>query len=547
MDVRPRPTFDPTRPDPSEWIEYAYGSLRNTKTFREQTPEPELRSDSPPPSPSSLVVSSDGMLPNLSELLALLQTSNGLRMLKTAYRSNMTFKIERYGELLRVAEEEVQKHLDVIDLTIPELKRLANVRGESDNWSIFESVSGPYKEAKTRAAAFEAIRERARDKMSGSMAVEDVRSTDRIRDVRDELMRNLRRLTNFTASQPHVVRKVVDIVGSFIKDPSIFRRKLMNFMLCGGAGTGKTTLAKEIGSVFASAGMFVSGSVIEAGRAELIGQYEGQTVARTQNFLISNLDNGIVFIDEAYAITPWDKGKPEGYGSEAATAMVEFMTKYQGLYCIIVAGYERQMVRYFLASNEGMSRRFPNKFVLKDFSLDALLVVFKRKLLEIQEVPLPDGGDARLESEAYFDDDAWRYLRDIVRESLQGEVFHDDELDESTRRTYKNVRTFMPQYEFMYTLFHNQAGSMYLLADEAVTVLMTKVPFHEVLSVQRRVGGDARPSFRTQGVDVMRTIVRERVNTTALSNTHDFIVELERIEKSTGWYSDPPPARRASS
>ena len=451
-------------------------------------------------------------------------------MLKTAYRNNMLYKIEKYGELLAEAEIEVKKHVDIMQITIPELKRLADVKGDSDNWVIFESVNAQYKEAKQRAAVFEANRERARDKMSGSMGVEDVRSQDSIRLLRDDLVRNLKRLTNFTSSQPHVIKKVVDIVGSFIKDPSIFRKKLMNFMLVGGAGTGKTTLAKEIGRVFASAGMFVSGNVVEAGRAELVGQYEGQTVARTQNFLVSNLDNGITFIDEAYAITPWDKGKPEGYGSEASTAMVEFMTKYPGLYCIIVAGYEKQMVRYFLASNEGLTRRFPNKFVLHNFSLRDLLIVFKRKLLEIQEIAIPDGRGVVLDSERYFTREAWVYLENIIEESLKGEDLRSDEYDEGTKKTYKNVKTFMPLYEHMYTLFENQAGSMYLLADDAVTVLMTTISYDDVIASQRKSGVTQRPEFKMQGINTMKNIVRERIAAAALSNSTVFLSELEEME-----------------
>ena len=50
-----------------------------------------------------------------------------------------------------------------------------------------------------------------------------------------------------------------------------------------------------------------------------MGQYMGETVTKTRNFLVNNLDNGVIFIDEAYAITPWEDGKPESYGTEATT------------------------------------------------------------------------------------------------------------------------------------------------------------------------------------------------------------------------------------
>ena len=99
------------------------------------------------------------------------------------------------------------------------------------------------------------------------------------------------------------------------------------FGFLGPNGAGKTTLAGVIARCFATAGMFVDDRVVTAGRAEFVAEYEGQTVARTRNFLISNLDGGVIFIDEAYGITQWNEGKPEGYGTEAVTAMVAEMQR----------------------------------------------------------------------------------------------------------------------------------------------------------------------------------------------------------------------------
>ena len=248
-----------------------------------------------------------------------------------------------------------------------EAGRKLDADNKDDNWNVFESISQEYIEAKDGATQFEALRARAQERLRGTMSTGQVERGDAVYALRDELVAELEELGNFTA-QAHIVSKTVDIVSSFIKDPRLFRIKLMNFMMVGSAGTGKTTIAAHIGNVFAKAGMFVGNNLVEAGRADLVGQYEGQTVARTRNFLLSNLDNGVIFVDEAYSITPWQNGKPEGYGSEAATAMVEFMTRYKGLYCIITAGYEKEMTRYFLATNEGLDRRFPYKFILRDMS-----------------------------------------------------------------------------------------------------------------------------------------------------------------------------------
>jgi SpoVK/Ycf46/Vps4 family AAA+-type ATPase len=338
----------------------------------------------------------------------------------------------------------------------------------------------------------------------------------------------LNKLSNFS-TQSRIVTKTTDIVAAFLKNPKLFRTKLMNFMMMGGAGTGKTSIAEAIGDVFARAGIFVGNQLIEAGRAELVGQYEGQTVARTRNFLVSNLDNGVIFIDEAYAITPWQDGKPEGYGSEAATAMVEFMTRYPGLYCIIVAGYEKEMTRYFLPTNEGMSRRFPNKFVLRDMTADDLMTVFKRAMLKAQGLPVPDGRGVRLESEDYFTKDAWAYLRALIERCTHGTTVYVEEEDKATRKVYKRVRVFQPTWELMYQIFENQAGSMTNLADEAVTVLMTTIRFADVVAAHK-AAGDAPPPIRRQDRSVMRDIVQQRVLNAALSEADAFLAQLEQVE-----------------
>jgi SpoVK/Ycf46/Vps4 family AAA+-type ATPase len=503
-----------------------YGSTRNGTLFRlfgRAPPSPPVSAAS---SGAAYAVDADGYSAELRALVDVLNTPTGLKMYKVAYRENMKYKVARYRELHRAAEEDVQQQIEIINLKTPELKRLARVSDDHDNWQIFESISEGFREAKDRAAAFEAIQIRASQRLEGSMGVDDVRSQDDVRHLRDDLVRALRSLANFS-SQAHVVAKAVDIVGAFIKDPRLFRTKLMNFMLVGGAGTGKTTLASVIGDVFAKAGIFVGNRLIEAGRAELVGQYEGQTVARTRNFLINNLDSGVIFIDEAYAITPWQNGKPEGYGSEATTALVEFMTRYIGLYCIIVAGYEMQMTRYFLPTNEGLSRRFPNKLVLRNRSPDDLVLVFKRALLKSQGLEVPVGKTKELESTGYFDADAWQYLREMIQICTAGDSEYVEEMDPATRQTYTRVRRFAPTWDRMFTLFENQAGSMVNLADEAITVLIGTVSYEEVTKALKK---NVRPTFRPQPRAIMRHIIVQLILKSAFSDFEAFLTQLEQVE-----------------
>ena len=449
-------------------------------------------------------------------------------MFKRAYRENMLYKVGRYTELLQRSQRDVTDALDLIHIKIPDLKTAANVpvNDTSDNWHIFDSVSGPYQSAKDQESRFKAILNRARERLSGSMEFDRVTSDDIAKDHRDTLVEALEGLTAFTV-QSHVVDYVVDVVSSFIKDPRLFRTRLMNFVLMGGAGTGKTSIAQAIGDVFARAGMFVGDNLILAGRGELVGQYMGETVTKTRNFLVGNLDNGVIFIDEAYGITPWEDGKPESYGTEATTAMVEFMTRYPGLYCIITAGYEREMVRYFMPSNEGLSRRFPHKFVLNSMTPDQLIRVFQRQLFRAQGYSIMHDGA----TSGSFTEQAYDYLRRIITISMDGDVIYCNERDPGTRKEYSRVRHFRPRWGYMYRLFEHQAGSMANLADEAVTVLYTTLSFKEVITFHKRKRAKhSRPPIRRQGIPTMQCILLRRIQNVALSDSDEFMRQFREVE-----------------
>lgn len=524
--------------------EFLYGSTRSGSRFKRPRAIQVSSADmlDQPSSPDSTLsqrtpntyppVDLMGYTRNLSELIDVLQVPQGLKMFKRAYRLNMLYKAKRYAELEANAERVVRQHKDVVDIKVAELKRAAglNESDTTDNWNIFDSISQQYKEATDRQSLFRKIKNDANERLAQTgMQTDEVRSNDAIVSLRNDLVTALRSLGNFS-SQSHVVSQAVNIVSSFLKDPTLLRQKLMNFMLVGGPGTGKTTIAEAMGKVFASAGIFVGDKLIEAGRAELVGQYEGQTVARTRSFLTNNLDAGVIFIDEAYAITPWHDGKPEGYGSEAATAMVEFMTRYPGLYCIIVAGYEKEMSRYFLPTNEGMSRRFPIKLRLADMEVNDMILVFKKKLLEYQGLEVPTGRPAELESDNYFTPDAWEYLFNLLAYATDRTITYEDDNDPTTKKTYMSVRRVVPRWPYLYQIFEFQAGSMAILADEAITVLYSTISFADVFNVQRRTDGIARPVIRSQDRSVMRNIVMQQIQKTALSDAELFLSQLEQIE-----------------
>jgi DNA replication protein DnaC len=172
---------------------------------------------------------------------------------------------------------------------------------------------------------------------------------------------------------------------SFSKGYKTFFGNFNNMMITGPPGSGKTKMAKTIAFAFSKVGILARGIVKIVTRTELVGQYIGHTAPRTRGALLETLE-GILFIDEAYQLTPCpeDRAGSRDFGSEAITEMVNFLDKYIGLNIVIVAGYEGVMNRCFMTANEGLPRRFPYRYVLSSYTVseltDILVSNLKRKV-----------------------------------------------------------------------------------------------------------------------------------------------------------------------
>ena len=166
-------------------------------------------------------------------------------------------------------------------------------------------------------------------------------------------------------------KHIVTSIYSFAFDFTLFTSFFSNIAFLGNSGTGKTMIAKKFGKILACLGIFVRETVNIKSRSDLVGQYIGKTAIRTKNALWRSLE-GILFIDEAYQLAP---SSARDYGGEAITEMVNFLDKYIGCIVVIVAGYEKEMGRFF-ESNQGLSRRFPTIFFLSDYSRSELCDIF---------------------------------------------------------------------------------------------------------------------------------------------------------------------------
>jgi hypothetical protein len=154
-----------------------------------------------------------------------------------------------------------------------------------------------------------------------------------------------------------------------------FTKTFQNVVIVGPAGVGKTTLAKYLAFYYNESGILATDVVNIITRPDLVGQYLGETGMKTKRKMIDSLE-GIIFIDEAYQLGGCPD--PDTYGMESITEIVNFLDKFMALSIVIVAGYENEMNLCFFSRNEGLRRRFPNQYKLKDYEFYDLFMIFMK-------------------------------------------------------------------------------------------------------------------------------------------------------------------------
>jgi SpoVK/Ycf46/Vps4 family AAA+-type ATPase len=146
-----------------------------------------------------------------------------------------------------------------------------------------------------------------------------------------------------------------------------------HMVFAGNPGTAKTTIARLIAAVYAKLGLLSSGHLVEVGRADLVAEYIGQTAPKVRAAVERAL-GGVLFIDEAYALTQADAHRD--FGHEAIAELLKLMEEERADLVVIVAGYEREMAR-FLEFNPGVAARFPTVLEFPDYSDDELVAIFE--------------------------------------------------------------------------------------------------------------------------------------------------------------------------
>ncbi|KAJ7650277.1 P-loop containing nucleoside triphosphate hydrolase protein [Roridomyces roridus] len=197
----------------------------------------------------------------------------------------------------------------------------------------------------------------------------------------------LQKLTGLT-SVKESVRSILSLIETN------YRRELteqepmqmsFNHVFFGNPGSGKTTVAKLYGQILADLFLISKSEVVVKNPADFIGSVLGASEENTKTILASTVGKVLV-IDEAYMLYGGSGGtasQNDPYKTAVIDTIVAEIQSVPGEdRCVLMLGYEEQMMEMFQNVNPGLSRRFniESAFRFEDFSNDELREILDFKL-----------------------------------------------------------------------------------------------------------------------------------------------------------------------
>ena len=222
-----------------------------------------------------------------------------------------------------------------------------------------------------------------------------------------------------------------------------------HLVFTGSPGTGKTTVARIVARIYKDLGILKSGHTVETDRSGLVAEYVGQTATKT-NAVIDSALNGVLFIDEAYALVPENAGCD--YGQEAISTLLKRMEDDRDKLVVIIAGYPNEMKR-FIDSNPGLQSHFTRYINFPDYTDGELFDIFKL-YLDKNQYTITDDAAALLKSNfsyvvAHKDKNFGnaRYVRNIFERAVEQQAnrlsakrsISDEELSQLTKEDIENA------------------------------------------------------------------------------------------------------------
>ena len=193
----------------------------------------------------------------------------------------------------------------------------------------------------------------------------------------------------------------------------------LNMEFVGNPGTAKTTVARILAGIFQEIGILSSSQIVEAGRADLVAGYIGQTAINVKS-VFKRARGKLLFIDEAYSLA---SDSQRDFGYEAINTIVQEMENSRGDTVVVFAGYPEEMENFF-SMNPGLRSRVPFRISFPDYSTDemAQIVTLEAQKRGFSLCPRALEKAVSLCGEAKHRSDAGngRFCRNLVENAILG-------------------------------------------------------------------------------------------------------------------------------
>ncbi|RMI36117.1 AAA family ATPase, partial [Actinomadura harenae] len=149
-----------------------------------------------------------------------------------------------------------------------------------------------------------------------------------------------------------------------------------HLVFTGDPGTGKSRVARVLGRMYADLGTLSTGALVETDRADLVGEFPGETAAKVRAAVERAL-GGVLLVRDVHVFATAEGAR----GREAVDVLLSAVQAHPDDLLVVLTGPEAEL-NGLLRSHSELAATFPRVVRFPDLADDELVEVFARRAAE---------------------------------------------------------------------------------------------------------------------------------------------------------------------